>query len=163
MGVEVERKFLIVGEQWRERVLSSQVLAQGYLASSPTCLVRVRAGEDTGWVTVKGASARVATAGALVRSEFEWEIPLEQAREMLSHLALSAVEKTRFVLDCSPGQWTVDEFGGANGGLTLLEIEGEDVAALERAQLPAWVGEEVSADDRYSNAYLSRHPYATWC
>lgn len=162
MAVEVERKFLVRGEKWRELVVSSQDLQQGYLAASTTCLVRVRAAAEAGWLTIKGATPVPGEGEALVRSEYEWSIPADQARALLGELALTAVAKTRYFLSCGPGEWTVDEFMGDNTGLVLLEIEGAQVAQLSPAQLPDWVGEEVSADGRYSNAYLSQHPYRTW-
>lgn len=162
MAVEVERKFLVLGEQWRELVVSSQDLQQGYLAASATCLVRVRAADDAGWLTIKGATPVPGEGQALVRSEYEWSIPAEEARSLLGELTLSRVAKTRHFLSCGPGEWTVDEFVADNAGLVLLEIEGQQAAGLAQAQLPDWVGEDVSADGRYSNAYLSQHPYRTW-
>ncbi|MDO5721056.1 MAG: CYTH domain-containing protein [Actinomycetaceae bacterium] len=164
MGKEVERKFLIQGDQWRQSVTHSEALSQGYLASSPTCLVRVRTGSDCGWVTIKGATSLTQTpqGQSLVRAEYEWQISLDQAQQMLSTLALTTVSKVRHFLDCAPGAWTVDEFEGENAPLLLLEIEHEDAANLRREDLPSWVGEEVSADNRYSNAALSQHPYSSW-
>lgn len=161
MAVEVERKFLIGSDQWRQSVLSQCQLRQGYLASSNRCLVRVRWSEAAGWVTIKGLTS-LTDHGALRRPEYEWQIDPESARELIDTCAYATVEKTRYHLDRQPGEWTVDVFCGENAGLVLLEIEGDAAAQLRDHDLPDWVGQEVSADPRYANVYLAKHPYTGW-
>ncbi|MDO5728927.1 MAG: CYTH domain-containing protein [Actinomycetaceae bacterium] len=160
MAIEIERKFLIVSDGWKKHIARTEELAQGYLAASPRCLVRVRASQDRGWLTVKGG--QIGDTDTLTRLEFEYEIPCEHARDMLGAFALSSVAKTRYTLDLPQYQWTVDVFHGANDGLVILEIEGPDVEMLGDKDLPEWVGEDVSADPRMSNAALSHNPYSQW-
>lgn len=160
MEIEIERKFLILSDGWKSHIAGTEELAQGYLAASQSCLVRVRASEDHGWLTIKGG--QIGDTDTLTRLEYEYEIPHAHATEMLSAFALSSIAKTRYTLDLPDYQWTVDVFHGANKGLVLLEIEGPDVDTLSSDDLPSWVGEDVSADPRMSNAYLSHSPYSQW-
>jgi adenylate cyclase len=151
MGVEIERKFLLAGEGWRDRVASSSRLRQGYLSTRPAVRVRL-VDDEQGYLTVKGS--RVGDR----RSEFEYAIPADDARFMLDHLCLwPQIEKTRHHLDITPGQWTVDVFAAENAGLVLLEAEGEEIAAL-----PDWAGEDVTEDDRYANSSLIERPFGDW-
>lgn len=160
MAVEVERKFLVVGEEWRELVVSSQFFAQGYLAAGENCLLRVRVGEQTAWLTLKGRDQvnPEFSEGVLQRAEFEYQIPVADAREMLAQMAYASLEKTRFFLQSERFTWTVDVFSGRYAGLVLLEIEGDAVAELTADQLPQWVGEEVSTNPYYANANLAKLP-----
>lgn len=151
MGREIERKFLVDGDGWRAGDPPGERIRQGYLASDPERSVRVRLSADAARLTVKGASR-----GA-VRAEFEYPIPLEDAREMLDTLCSTPqIEKTRHRVEHAGHVWEVDCFHGANDGLVVAEIElpSED-APFER---PPWVGEEVTGDPRYLNANLVRHP-----
>ena len=154
MGTEIERKFLVVGDAWREGA-RGKAYAQGYLCTTPERTVRVRVGGDRGFLTVKGARTGVS------RAEFEYEIPVGDARAMLDGLCIRPViEKTRYRIEHGGLVWEVDEFAGENAGLVIAEVE------LEREEQvfsrPAWVGEEVSADDRYANSYLAEHPFSKW-
>lgn len=160
MAVEVERKFLVVGNGWKDLVESSAQFGQGYLAASKNCLVRVRVGQTQAWLTLKGRDQKdsqtdSSEGGALTRLEFEYEIPVSQGREMLAELTYAALEKTRYFLKTTEYAWTVDVFSGRHAGLVLLEIEGEGVEKLSVAQLPDWVGPEVSHDPQYANANLA--------
>ncbi len=158
MGIEIERKFLVKSEpdSWRQgRALR---LTQGYLAKDKTSVVRVRVtrsseGEEA-WLTIKGP-----TAGA-TRAEYEYPIPVSEAREMLDTMCDSVIDKTRYLAPEGQHTWEVDEFHGANDGLIVAEIEldSED----EAFSLPPWAGQEVTDDSRYYNSSLSSHPFCDW-
>lgn len=156
MGVEIERKFLVVGEAWRQG--DGERLSQGYLNRDKQRTVRVRLagppGGERGWLTVKGPSA-----GA-VRAEFEYEIPADDARQLLTLCDGPRIEKCRRRIDHAGLVWEVDEFFGDNAGLVVAELE------LERAdqpfEPPAWLGAEVTDDPRYFNSSLAAVPYGHW-
>lgn len=155
MGTEIERKFLVRGEDWRHAVHGRVQYRQGYLANSETCSVRVRIGADEARLNVKSA-----TAGT-TRLEFEYVLPLADAETMLRELCIDApVEKTRHLLRHDGRLWEVDVFEGANEGLVVAEVELD--AADEAIALPPWVGDEVTDDVRYYNAALARKPYRDW-
>ncbi len=156
MGIEIERKFLLRDTDWRAEVVESVSLRQGYLSVAPERVVRIRLVADAdGFLTIKGK--RVGDR----RTEFEYGIPAADAAFMLDHQCLRPlIEKTRHRLGRTPGEWTVDEFTGANDGLVLAEIEVPEGVSVR--DLPPWLGEEVTEDDRYANAYLQEHPYQTW-
>ena len=153
MPVEVERKFLVPGA-W-PRPAAGQWVRQGYLSTEDAVTVRVRRVGRRGFLTVKGGAAGV------VRDEFEYEIPVDHADEMLSRLCRPLpIEKTRFAVVHAGHLWEVDLFEGDNAGLVLAEVE--LARPDEPLDLPPWVGREVTDDIRYRNAYLARHPYRTW-
>lgn len=155
MGVEIERKFLVVDDSWRDAVTSSTRIMQGYLSSSREVTVRVRVKGERGFLTVKGATSGV------TRSEYEYEIPVADAESMLAELAQGPViDKVRHELPVGGHVWELDVFAGDNEGLVMAEIELADDD--EGFVLPAWAGEEVSHDPRYFNVQLARHPYRTW-
>jgi CYTH domain-containing protein len=154
MGTESERKFLLRDNGWRGRA-PGKTYVQGYLAGDGACSVRVRIADGKATLTIKAA-----TAGA-VRSEFEYPLPLEDARHMLAAFAArTLIEKTRYAIEYKGFYWEIDEFHGANQGLIVAEIE------LEREdqafEIPAWIGEEVTDDPRYYNANLARVPFSRW-
>ena len=154
MGTEIERKFLLRNDGWRG-LAPGKPYVQGYLAGGRECSVRVRIADGKATLTIKGA-----TIGA-TRSEFEYPLPLEDARHMLDTLARKPlIEKTRHAVPYKGFCWEIDEFHGANQGLIVAEIE------LEREdqafEAPAWIGEEVTGDPRYYNANLARVPYSQW-
>ncbi len=153
MGREVERKYLVIGREWRQG--SGVLYRQGYLSAAKERTVRVRRGGERGYLTIKGESV-----GA-TRSEYEYEIPVRDAEEMLAHLCeRPLIEKRRHRVEHAGLTWEVDEFLNENAGLVLaeVELEHEDQAV----QRPAWVGNEVTDDPRYFNANLSRHPFGEW-
>ena len=155
MAVEIERKFLVRNETWREQVEEETRILQGYLTQGGGATVRVRVKGDLAYLTIKGATSGIS------RLELEYRIPVEDAERMLRELAVSAViEKTRYRVRCGHHLWDLDVFAGENTGLVLAEIELEsEDAGFER---PDWAGEEVSDDPRYFNARLALHPYRTW-
>jgi adenylate cyclase len=155
MATEIERKFLVLNEGWRAAVVSEKPIVQGYLATAGRSTVRARIKGDQGFLTVKGR------AQGISRAEFEYPIPVEDARAMLDEMAESAlVEKVRYEVQQGPHLWELDVFSGANAGLVVAELElaSED----ESFARPDWLGEEVSEDRRYTNASLARHPYKDW-
>jgi CYTH domain-containing protein len=154
MAKEIERKFLVRNEDWRG-LAPGRDYVQGYLASGRDLSVRVRIADGRSTLAVKSA-----TSGAS-RSEFEYEIPLEDARQMLSTLARETlIEKTRHIIDYKGFCWEIDEFHGRNQGLVVAEIElAHEDQGFEK---PAWVGEEVTDDPRYYNANLAQAPYGAW-
>ena len=152
MGVEIERKFK-VKEHFRPTGVGIE-MAQGYLSRDPRRTVRIRIAGIQGFLTIKGE-----TCGA-TRSEYEYEIPAEEARELLALCDTPLVEKTRYVEMLCGKRWEVDIFHGANEGLRVAEIE--LAAEAETFALPEWVGDEVTGERRYYNAALIAHPYSAW-
>jgi len=156
MGIEIERKFLVRSNGWRDGVTSSAALQQGYLSSNAKATVRVRTKDDAhGILTLKGV------AEGLSRSEFEYAIPIEEARELLEMARPHVIQKRRFLVPHAGFVWEVDVFEGAHSGLVMAEVELE--APDQPVPLPDWVGAEVSHDDRYANASLSRTPGVPAC
>ncbi|MEB3289893.1 MAG: CYTH domain-containing protein [Leptolyngbya sp.] len=154
MGQEIERKFLVTRDTWRTDD-PGQRMRQGYIPTQDARTVRVRVAGHQGYLTLKGPAV------GMVRPEFEYPIPLEDAETILSTLCQpSLVEKVRYRLPIDDVVWEVDEFFGANAGLILAEVE--LVTPNQPIHLPDWVGEEVTYDGRYSNSNLARHPFTTW-
>jgi CYTH domain-containing protein len=153
MGTEIERKFLVKQGAWRDA--SATRYRQGYLSTVKERTVRVRTISDKAYLTIKGI-----TVGAS-RTEFEYEIPIVDAEEMLDNLCEKPlIEKNRYMVEVGALTWEVDEFFGENEGLIIAEIElqSED----QPFDKPDWVTEEVTADPRYYNANLINHPYNRW-
>jgi len=154
MAQEIERKFLVVGDGWKATAKRVH-FRQGYLSIDPERTVRIRMAGERAYVTIKGLSVGIS------RLEFEYEIPLEDAVEMLETLSLEPViDKHRSTIEFEGLQWEVDEFHGANEGLVVAEVE--LTSADEAINLPLWVGEEVSGDPRYFNANLVVNPFMNW-
>lgn len=154
MGVEIERKFLLAGDGWRQ-LGEPVLLRQGYLCSDPVRTVRVRIEGGAGVLTIKSKGSGVR------RGEWEYPIPLPEAQELLDTLCeRPLVEKYRRRIAHAGFTWEVDEFLGENAGLVVAEIElpSED-AVFDK---PDWIGEEVSGDKRYYNSSLIRFPYSQW-
>jgi len=152
MGIEIERKFLVTGDAWR--AAPAVAYAQGYLNRDKDRTVRVRVVQQQAWITIKGAST-----GA-TRAEFEYPIPLSDARQLLALCDGPLVRKLRRRIEHAGAIWEVDEFQGDNAGLVVAEIElASEQAKFER---PAWLGAEVTHDPRYFNSNLAARPYATW-
>ena len=152
MGIEIERKFLVVGDAWK--LAPAVPYAQGYLNRDKQRTVRVRVVEGQAWLTIKGVSA-----GA-TRAEFEYAIPVADAEQLLALCDGPLVRKLRRVVVHEGSTWEIDEFQGDNAGLVVAEIElrSED----EAFAAPAWLGEEVTHDARYFNSSLATAPYSTW-
>ena len=152
MGKETERKYLVSSNDWR--VGQGVVYRQGYLNTDIQRSVRVRVAGDKAFLTVKGV-----TVGA-TRREYEYEIPVDDATEMLDLCEGPLIEKRRYVVEHEGMTWEIDEFFGDNEGLIVAEIElaSEDQAFAK----PSWIGDEVTEDPRYYNVNLVQHPYQSW-
>ncbi len=154
MAKEIERKFLVNGDEWRKGATGS-VYHQGYLCHTPERTVRVRLATGRGFVTIKGV-----TKGA-VRDEFEYEVPAADAKAMLAHLCEKPlIEKTRYLVKHAGLTWEIDEFHGDNAGLIVAEVELQ--SADQQIEKPAWIGLEVTDDPRYYNANLVNRPFKAW-
>jgi adenylate cyclase len=154
MAKEIERKFLVKGDAWKK---AARVIAyrQGYLSLVKERVVRVRTIEKKGFLTVKGITKGVS------RSEFEYEISVEDANIMLDEICEKPlIEKKRYKIAVGALVFEVDEFFGENEGLIVAEVELKD--ERQRVDLPDWIGAEVSGDPRYFNSNLIRHPYKKW-
>lgn len=154
MGIEIERKFLVTGDGWRQQVTSRTRFSQGYLSRDPARTVRVRIAGDAAFLTIKGA-----TTGA-TRAEFEYAVPLADAQQLLAMCDGPVVEKVRYLCPFEGMTWEVDEFLGANAGLVVAEIELE--AEGQAFARPAWLGADVTGDARYVNANLAVRPFTGW-
>ena len=159
MGIEIERKFLLKNSDWKAHVTETHVIKQGYLQSglekSQKSSVRIRISNKQANINVKSVELKA------VRQEFEYEIPLHDAQEMLATLCDGIViEKTRYYVPYGKHLWEIDIFEGDNAGMVMAEIE---LSRLdEHFEKPDWLGPEVSHDERYYNIYLLKHPYKEW-
>ncbi|MGA9964669.1 MAG: CYTH domain-containing protein [Terriglobales bacterium] len=154
MGKEIERKFLVKDNSWRAQDTGKRY-RQGYLSAVKERTVRVRTAGDKAYLTIKGI-----TVGAS-RPEYEYEIPVADANEMLDQLSeRPLIEKTRYRIQHDGLVWEIDEFEGENRGLITAEVELKDEHQF--VALPAWVGEEVTGDPRYFNANLVAKPFTKW-
>jgi len=154
MGIEIERKFLLTGDDWR-KLAKGTAYRQGYLNSQKERTVRVRTIDETGFLTIKGISV-----GA-TRMEYEYEIPMEDANVLLDELCEKPlIKKNRYKIEFAGFFWEVDEFFGENEGLIVAEIELE--SEDQKFEKPLWVGDEVSGDPRYFNSNLIKNPFTSW-
>jgi len=161
MAIEIERKFLLADERWRQVIVRSERIAQGYLVGARAlqegharASVRVRRAGEQAWLNIKSATL------GIERAEFEYAVPLADAEAMLAGLCDGVLEKIRHHVEVEGCLFEIDEFLGDNAGLVVAEVELSSVdAAFPR---PAWLGREVSALARYYNVNLIAHPYARW-
>lgn len=154
MGQEIERKFLVRSDAWREGAVAHEC-RQGYMATAPGSTVRVRLLGGEAFLTLKGPTDGIS------RLEFEYPIPFRDGVTLLEQLcARPLIEKRRHTLEYAGLTWEVDEFLGDNQGLIVAEVELD--AETQGVDLPPWVGQEVSRDPRYRNSALARNPYTTW-
>jgi adenylate cyclase len=151
--VEIERKFLIKTELWQPSAKGVE-MQQGYLSVDPERVVRVRVAEEKAFLTIKGKPR------GIMRAELEYEIPKNEAEVLMKMCLDFPVEKTRFKEKIGELVWEIDVFKGENEGLIMAEVELEDEHQI--VELPDWIGEEVSSDSRYYNAWLSKNPYSKW-
>jgi len=160
MAIEIEHKFLLSSDDWRQTVDHSQRMGQAYLASDSSVTVRTRIAGEHAWLTLKGRPSGRTEKG-LAQLEFEYEIPVSDAVEIISELADSGViDKTRHTLQHAGHEWVIDEFHGDNEGLIVAEIELE--SETEEFKVPDWAGPNVTADYRYRNKFLAHTPYKDW-
>jgi adenylate cyclase len=152
VAIEIERKFLVIGDAWREA--PAVFYSQGYLNRDKARTVRVRIAGEEAFLTIKGQSVGAS------RAEFEYPIPVTDARNLLALCEQPLIEKYRRKISYEGFIWEVDEFLGENQGLVVAEIElpSEDAVFA----IPKWVGAEVTSDPRYFNSNLSRLPFTRW-
>ena len=155
MGKEIERKFLLHHEEWKKADKpTGQHIRQGYILTDPQKTIRVRIKDHKGFLTIKGLSV-----GA-TRSEYEYEIPVQEATELLDAFSVSELSKIRYEIPYKNKTWEVDEFLGDNAGLLIAEIELEN--EQEPIELPEWVATEVTSEEKYYNSNLTENPYKNW-
>lgn len=154
--MEIERKFLVKSDQFKEQAFAQNKIAQGYLSSVPERTVRVRIKGNKGFITIKGIGQK----GGMSRFEWENEIPIDEVQELLKLCEKGKIEKTRFEVKVGNHIFEVDEFYGENEGLVMAEVELK--SEIEVFDKPDWLGEEVTNDMRYYNAYLSKNPFKDW-
>lgn len=156
IGVEIERKFLIVGD-FKAEAYDSKIIKQGYILSEGKGRnVRIRVKGDKGYITIKGPGSDSGTS----RFEWEMEIPAYEAEQLLLICNQGRIEKIRYLVKSGKHTFEVDEFHGQNEGLIVAEVELEHED--EEFVRPSWLGREVTGDVRYYNSYLSQHPYSLW-
>ena len=154
MTVEIERRFLLADDSWREVADEPLVLQQGYLSVEKERTIRVRIIGSQAWPTLKGYISD------MTRSEFEYEIPLAHAQAMMADMCPFKMEKYRYRVEFEGFVYEIDEYFGDNAPLIVAEIElpSEDTEFPK----PSWLGQEITSDGKFTNAYLSKHPYSSW-
>lgn len=155
MPQEIERKFLVDGE-YKSKAYASSRIVQGYICSARGRTVRIRIRDDKGYLTIKGP----ADASGISRYEWEKEIPLDEARDLMKICESGAIDKTRYLVRSGRHVFEVDEFYGENEGLVIAEVELS--SPDEPFEKPDFIGQEVTGDARYYNAQLMRHPFCRW-
>jgi len=155
MGIEIERKFLVANQSWREQADKGTLYRQGYLIGAKQASVRIRIEGEDAFLNIKSMTLGV------TRQEYQYPIPLSDAIQLLDNLCEKPlIEKTRYKLHYAEHEWEIDVFAGDNTGLIVAEVELR--SEHEQIELPGWIGVEVSADPRYYNVNLVKHPYKTW-
>jgi len=154
--IEIERKFLVLSNDFINESFSQKRIVQGYLSSNPERTVRVRIKGDKGYLTIKGKSS----ANGTTRLEWEREISVIDAETLLTICESGIIDKVRYEVKVGHHVYEVDIFSGENDGLVMAEIELE--SETETFEKPKWLSEEVTNDERYYNAYLSKNPFTRW-
>ncbi len=152
MAIEIERKFRVTSDVWKDA--KPVYYCQGYLNQDRDRTVRVRIAENQAWLTIKGPTVDAS------RLEFEYEIPVADAKQIVELCNRPLIEKHRRVIKFAGNDWEVDEFLNENQGLVVAEVELDSRDQL--VELPDWIGEEVTDDPRYFNSNLARNPYSSW-
>ena len=154
--IEIERKFLVLSDDFIAESFSKKRIVQAYISSNPDRTVRIRIKDNKGFITIKGKG----NASGTTRLEWEREIPLQDAETLLAICESGTIDKIRYEIKVGQHVFEVDVFSGENEGLILAEIELED--ENEWFEKPSWLGKEVTNDERYYNAYLSKNPFKLW-
>jgi adenylate cyclase len=154
--IEIERKFLVKSEEYKNSSFEKNEIAQGYLNSNPDRTVRVRIKGNKGYLTIKGKGNET----GMSRLEWEKEIPVDEARTLMNICESGVITKIRYEIKFGNHVYEVDEFFGENEGLVIAEIELE--SEDETFEKPDWLGEEVTNNEKYYNSYLSNYPYKNW-
>lgn len=156
MPFEIERKYLVKHDLWEALAKpQGEYYRQGYIVNEIAKTVRVRATENHGFITIKGK-----TDNPAIKPEFEYEIPKSEAIELLDGFTKNNIEKTRYKIDYQGKIWEIDIFYGDNEGLIVAEIELNSIE--ESFQIPTWIDREVTHEDKYFNANLSKNPFKNW-
>ena len=156
MAQEIERKFLVLDDSYKHEAFSSSHIQQGYICNERGRTVRVRIRDARAYITIKGPSLD----GGLSRYEFEQEIPLDDARQLMMLCEPGIIVKTRWLVKSGNHTFEVDEFFGDNEGLVMAEVELDSPS--DNPQIPHFIGKEVTGDRRYYNSQLRRNPYKNW-
>lgn len=154
--LEIERKFLVKNNTFKEEYFAKKRIIQGYLNSDPARTVRVRISGKQGFLTIKGSSE----SGGTTRFEWEKEIELQEAEALLSLCEPGSINKVRYLVKAADKIYEIDEFFEQNDGLIVAEIELD--AADEYFEKPNWLGQEVTGDQKYYNSQLSKRPFLKW-
>lgn len=154
--IEIERKFLVTSDTFKAEAYAQNRIKQGYLSSVPERTVRVRIKGSKGFLTIKGISSQ----SGLSRFEWEKEIPVDEAENLLLLCEAGVIDKTRFEVKSGNHIIEIDEFYGENQGLIMAEIELQ--SETEIFTKPIWLGKEVTNDKKYYNSYLSKNPFEKW-
>lgn len=154
--IEIERKYLVTSLEFKNEYYTKNEIAQGYLSSNPERTVRIRIKGNKGYLTIKG----IGNESGASRFEWEKEIELNEAKQLLKLCEKGVIEKTRYEVKSGNHIIEVDEFHGDNNGLTIAEIELEN--ENESIEKPHWLGNEVTNDERYYNSYISLNPFKNW-
>ena len=156
MALEIERKFLVLNDSYKQESFSHSHIQQGYICRERGKTVRIRIRDDRAYITIKGPSDEK----GLARYEFEQEIPLEDGKKLMKLCGLDTIDKVRWLVKSGQHTFEVDEFFGENEGLVMAEVELKSVS--ETPKIPDFIGKEVTGDRRYYNSQLCAHPYTTW-
>lgn len=154
MGLEIEKKFLVANSNWTKKIITKTELRQGYLSLDPERLIRIRVKKKKGILTVKSVISN------LTNLEYEYDIPLKDAEELLGLCKENIIKKTRFEVDEKGATWEIDVFKGDNNGLIVAEIELK--SENQKIQFPDWIGKEVTNESKYSNFNLVKKPFSMW-
>jgi adenylate cyclase len=154
--IEIERKYLVTSLDFKNDYFAKNEIAQGYLSSNPERTVRIRIKGTKGYLTIKG----IGNESGASRFEWEKEIEIDEAKQLLKLCEKGVIEKTRYEVKSGNHIIEIDEFHGDNNGLIIAEIELED--ENESIEKPHWLGNEVTNDERYYNSYISLNPYKSW-
>ena len=155
-GLEIERKFLVCGEGYKQQAFHHSRIKQGYISSRRGATVRVRLRDGQGFLTIKGPS----DAKGMSRYEFEKEISAEEAAHLFELCEPGIIDKTRYLVRAGNHTFEVDEFYGDNQGLVMAEVELQ--SETETFEKPSFIGQEVTGDRRYYNSHLREYPYSQW-
>ncbi|MEZ7901279.1 MAG: CYTH domain-containing protein [Flavobacteriales bacterium] len=154
MAIEIERKYLLKNDSWKKEVSSKNKIVQGYLNSNPERTVRIRITKNKGFLTIKSKNE------GSFRKEFEYEIPLQDAEELVLLCEKPIIEKTRHLVHQGNHIWEIDIFEGENKGLEVAEIELSQ--ENETFLIPSWLGKEVTEKTKYYNSQLIENPFSAW-
>lgn len=154
--IEIERKFLVLNDDFKKEAFAKNEIAQGYISTNPERTVRIRVKGNDGFLTIKG----VGNETGISRFEWEKQIEVEEARQLMKLCEKGTISKTRYEVKIGNHIFEIDEFYEENQGLIIAEIELK--SETEIFEKPNWLGKEVTNDEKYYNAYLSKNPYKNW-